>query len=90
MELEEYDRAHNALMSSSDIEWKKHSLKHFAIELCQKRKTKLLVNFEYGDMLIELISLLYKRAQTTDLRTESGDEYYKVLYSIYFKQKDFR
>lgn len=90
MELEEFDRAHTALMSSTDCEWKKHSLKHFAIELCQRRKTKLLVGFEYGNMLFELISLLYRRAQTTDMRTDFGDEYYKVLYSIFIKNKDFR
>lgn len=90
MDLEDYERAHTALMSNTDREWKKHSLKHFCTELCQQRKTDLLVGLDYGDMLVELLALLYKRAQSTDLKTEHGDYYYRVLYALYVKSKDYR
>lgn len=113
MDLEAYDRAHAALMFNTDREWKRHSLKHFAIELCDRdrRTREQLVSFEYGDMLVDLLELLYKRAQRADLRMSvsasssssalasstgattcaaSAEEYYRLLYAIYVKNKDFK
>lgn len=87
MDLEHFDKAHMALMSNLDQEWKKTCLEHFINELCNQNKTDILVSFEYGDLLLEVLNLLYKRAQQNDLRT---NDYYRVLYSIYVKIKDYR
>jgi hypothetical protein len=87
MDLEYYDKAHMALMSNFDLDWKKNCLKHFINELCNQNKTHIIVGFEYGDMLQDVLNILYKRAQSCDLRT---NDFYKVLYSIYVKNKDYR
>jgi hypothetical protein len=87
MDLEYFDRAHMALMSNLDLEWKSSSLKHFVIELCNQNRTSTLVSFDYGDMLVDVIGILYKRAQASDLKV---NDYYRVLYAIYVKIKDYR
>lgn len=87
MDLEYYEKAHMALMSNFDMEWKKTCLKHFISELCNQNKASIIVGFEYGDMLQDVLNILYRRAQSSDLRT---NDFYKVLYSIYIKNKDYR
>lgn len=87
MDLEYFDKAHNALMSNLDLEWRKTSLKHFIVELCNQNKTSTLVSFDYGDLLVDVIGILYKRAQSSDLKV---NDYYRILYSIHVKIKDFR
>ena len=87
MELEYFEKAHMALMSNLDTEWKKTCLKHFITELCNQNKTEMLINFDYGDMLLDVLHIVYSRAQSTDLH---NNVYYRVLYSIYIKINDYR
>ncbi len=87
MELEYFDKAHMALMSNLDTEWKKTCLKHFITELCNQNKTEMLINFDYADMLLDVLYIIYNRAQTTDLY---NNPYYRVLYAMYIKSNDYR
>lgn len=87
MELDYFDKAHFALMSNLDMEWKKTCLKHFITELCNQNKTQLLINFDYGDMLTDVLELVHSRAQLTDLHS---NVYYRVLYALYMKMHDYR
>lgn len=65
----------------------KNCLKQFVSELCNQNKTDILISFDYGDLQLEVLNLLYKRAQSSDLRTS---DFYRILYSIYVKVKDYR
>ena len=87
MDLDYYDKAHIAMVSNFDMEWKRTCLKHFISELCNKNKTDILVKFDYGDMLQDVIHILYKRAQSSDLRSH---DYYRLLYALHIKNKDYR
>lgn len=87
MDLDYYEKAHLALISNFDMDWKRSCLKHFISELCNKNKTATLVSFDYGDMLQDVLNILYKRAQASDLRYH---DYYRLLYAIHIKNKDYR
>ena len=87
MDLEYYDKAHIAMVSNFDMEWKRTCLKNFISELCNKNKTDILVKFDYGDMLQDVINILYKRAQASDLRSH---DYYRLLYALHIKNKDYK
>ena len=87
MDLDYYDKAHIAMISNFDMEWKRTCLKNFIGELCNKNKTDILVKFDYGDMFQDVSNILYKRAQTSDLRSH---DYYRLLYSLHIKNKDYR
>jgi hypothetical protein len=87
MDLDYYDKAHIAMVSNFDIEWKRTCLKTFIGELCNKNKTDILVKFDYGDMFQDVINILYKRAQTSDLRSH---DFYRLLYALHIKNNDYR
>jgi tetratricopeptide (TPR) repeat protein len=87
MDLDYYDKAHLAMVSNFDVEWKRTCLKHFISELCNKSKHDLLVRFDYDDLFQDVIDILYKRAQSSDLRSH---DYYRLLYALHLKNKDYR
>lgn len=86
MSLEYYDKAHQAIVSNTDLEWKQNCLKTFIGELCNQNKTAKLVGFDYGDMLQDVLTILYERANLSDLRTH---DYYHIIYALHVKQKDY-
>lgn len=86
MSLEYYDKAHQAIVSNTDLEWKQNCLKTFIGELCNQNKTAKLISFDYGDMLQDVLSILYERANLTELRTH---DYYHIIYALHIKQKDY-
>ena len=53
------------------MEWKQNCLKTFIGELCNQNKTSKLVSFDYGDMLQDVLNILYERTNLTVLRTFS-------------------
>ena len=104
MDLEYYERAHMAMMANFDAEWKRTCLRHFVAELCNRNRHAELVRFDYANMLPDVLDMLYRRAQASDLRLSSeetsgggggggaggGDFTYKVLYAMYVKSRDLR
>ena len=86
MDLEYYEQAFEALMTNTDIEWKRNCLKQFVIELCNQNKASILIQFEYSLMQEYVKEILHKRALNSDLRTH---DYYSILYSFYLKNGDF-
>lgn len=86
MSLEYYEKAHHAITSNTDLEWKQNCLKTFIGELCNQNKTAKLVSFDYGDLLQDVLNILYERASSSDLRTH---DYYHIIYSFHIKQKDY-
>lgn len=87
MDLEYYEHAFEALMTNSDMEWKRECLKQFIIELCNQNKASILIKFDYSYMQQYVKDILYKRAKSSDLRTH---DYYGLLYSFYIKNSDYR
>ena len=85
MTLEYYEQAHAAIVQL-EPEWKLTCLKHFISELCNQNKTAKLISFDYGDMLQDVLKILYERAIKSDLRTH---DYYGIIYSLHIKQKDY-
>ena len=85
MDLEYYENAFEALMTNTDIEWKRNCLKQFIVELCNQNKASELIKFEYSYMQQYVKEILYKRATSSDLRTH---DYYSLLYSFYIKNED--
>ncbi len=86
MSLEYYNKAHQTIVLNTDLEWKQNCLKTFISELCNQNKTDKLVNFEYYDMLQDVITILYEKAKSCDLRTH---DYYHLVFALHVKQKDF-
>ena len=87
MDLEYYENAFEALVTNTDIEWKRNCLKQFIVELCNQNKASELFKFDYSHMQQYVKEMLYKRAKSSDLRTH---DYYSLLYSFYIKNNDYR
>ena len=61
-------------------------MKTFIGELCNQNKTSKLVSFDYGDMLQDVLNILYERTNLTVLRTY---DYYHIIYALHIKQIDY-
>ncbi|XP_039274749.2 nuclear pore complex protein Nup160-like [Styela clava] len=87
--LQRHCNALKAIVLNPDPDHRKDCLRTLAVSLCEHKKYKTLVEFQYGELEGDLVSILEHRARGTDLAT-SPHNYYDLLYAFHIERKNFR
>lgn len=67
----------------------KDCLRTLVVSLCERSEYKTLVEFHYGELEDDLVSILEQRARSTDL-SQAVHNYYDLLYAFHVHKKNFR
>ncbi|KAI6652016.1 Nuclear pore complex protein [Oopsacas minuta] len=82
-----YEEAYVAMISNPEQPRRKDCMKRFVIELCTKKKYKLLCAFSYSGVEKEIEDVLESRARSADPMTGN---YYSLLHTFYSNRGNYR
>jgi nuclear pore complex protein Nup160 len=90
LHLEDYTKAYDVMILNPDPIPKRDCLRQFIVKLYDSGKIKELVSFDYSDLKDEFVNIIETKARSSDLSSQKGCGYYRILHAFFFKGNNLR
>ncbi|XP_066987755.1 nuclear pore complex protein Nup160 [Macrobrachium rosenbergii] len=87
LELQHHDEAFTALSSFPDPHRRRNCLRQLIISLHDRKCLKTLVNYQYGSLELDVVTILENRARSADILVNN---YYDLLYAFHIRKHNYK